>query len=447
MGSRLPVLVNREFTRLWFAHSASQFGDLVSDTALLLWVGVLLLGGRPQAPVVSGAMLLTATAVSLVVAPVAGVLVDRWDERRVMLCADAVRGVVTGLFGLALLAPPERLGVDARLWLGFGVIVVSSAAAQFHAPARIVLLRDVVPPDRLGRASGYNQTTYAVLSICAPALAALLVFGIGMAATLLVDAATFLLSWLAVRSLRTAAPAAGGEREARDRFRDRLVGGLRAAFGSRALSGLLAAIGLAGLATSAMTALMVYFVQYNLHADGVWFGAVESALALGAVAGGLPAGRLGDRVGHWRVYGASLLALGLLVVGYARLTAVTPALLVACGIGAALGAANAVFVPLLVGLVRRSELSRVYSLVNTTSQTASLLSLVVSIGLAGSLLTRSAEISALGLRMGPIDAIFTVAGLLCVVAGCCVLRVRDGTAVAGAADARPGPAREQPRNA
>lgn len=423
------ALISTDFTRLWFGQAVSQFGDLVSGTALMLWIGVVLLGGQPQAPVVSGAAILTAMLAALAAAPLAGVLADRWDARTVMLHSDLVRCVVTTALGLLLLLPADQLGVGVALTATFAALVVTAVAAVLFAPAKVILLGKLVPENQLARASSYNQTAYAVMSIAAPAAAGVLLFSIGIAGTLLVDAATFGVSWL---SLRAIGPTAAGRRVGSSSTRPAVgilgsfVSGVRMAVGDRVIRGLLITIGLAMMGCGAMTALLVYFVRYNLRASGTWFGILESATAVGTIAGGLIFGRIAaERIGYRRIYGTMLLTFGALEVVYSRLESPLPAMVLSVGIGAALGALNAAYTPLLITLVPRAELGRVSSLINATSQVASLLSVAVFSGLVTAALQGSSSAEVLGVHFGPIDTVFAFCGVLCVVAGVLALREQE----------------------
>lgn len=69
-------LINRNYAQLWYGQAVSLLGTAMFDTTLVLWVGTVLTRGRSWAPAaVSG--VLVAVAVGTLVAPVAGVLVDR----------------------------------------------------------------------------------------------------------------------------------------------------------------------------------------------------------------------------------------------------------------------------------------------------------------------------------------------------------------------------------
>lgn len=101
------LLINRQFALLWSGQSISYLGDYVFDTTLLLWIAASIARGQSWGPLaVSG--LLAATALpALLIGPIAGVFVDRWDKRRTMLWADALRAALVAL-----------------LLLGAGVLVV-----------------------------------------------------------------------------------------------------------------------------------------------------------------------------------------------------------------------------------------------------------------------------------------------------------------------------------
>lgn len=114
MAPRL-TLISPDFTRLWFGQAVSSIGDMVFSTTLMLWVATVLAKDESWAPAaVSGVLVAGGTAV-LVVGPIAGVFVDRWDKIRTMLGTEVLRG---GL--VALLAAVSFLPADALLLPGCG---------------------------------------------------------------------------------------------------------------------------------------------------------------------------------------------------------------------------------------------------------------------------------------------------------------------------------------
>src|SRR5436309_532993 len=120
------LLVNRNYARLWVGQAVSLVGDFVFDTTLVLWVGVVLLRGLPYAPAAVAGLLVGVAVATLLVGPLAGVFVDRWDRRRTMLGADLVRA---GLIGaLTLLAFLPAAPVPVTLGAIYASVLLTAAA-------------------------------------------------------------------------------------------------------------------------------------------------------------------------------------------------------------------------------------------------------------------------------------------------------------------------------
>ncbi|GAA4203534.1 MFS transporter [Actinocatenispora rupis] len=410
------LLVNRAYARLWAGQAVSTVGDHVFDTTLVLWIGTVLLRGRSYAPVAVSGLLAVVALVTMLVAPVAGVFVDRWDRRRTMLAADLVRaGLVAALAAVAFL-PAGTLPATTLVALAYAVVAVTAAAAQFFNPARLALIGQVVadPADR-SRAAGIGQATQSAAAIVGPPLAAPLLFTVGVRWSLLLDAVTFLVSFLAVRAVRVRAVAtdpAGVRRGLWPEFR----AGLAFVGGSRVLRAVLVAVAVATLGTGALNTLNVFFVGTNLHAATRWYGTLDMAVGIGAVAGALLAAAVAARLGNARVFAVGLLVVGLGIVAYARVTALWPALVLLVVVAVPLGEVNTVLGPILLRTVPAHLLGRVVSVLNPVQQVASLAGTALSGWLASTVLL-GFHAAPLGVPFGRIDTVFVLAGLLIVAGG------------------------------
>jgi hypothetical protein len=113
----------------------------------------VLLRGRSYAPLVSGAVLIVASVVILTVGPIAGVLVDRWpDKRRTMRRADLIRAALIGVLVLMVYLPDGTVPVQLVI---VGVIVAATTAvSQLFNPSRSARhwpRRCCSPPEYSGR--------------------------------------------------------------------------------------------------------------------------------------------------------------------------------------------------------------------------------------------------------------------------------------------------------
>src|SRR5215469_4144312 len=87
----LRFLINRSFALLWSGQTISVIGDATFSIILVLWVTLLIASGQTWAPLAVSGVLLATIAPEFLVAPLAGVLADRWDRWRLMLAMDAAR--------------------------------------------------------------------------------------------------------------------------------------------------------------------------------------------------------------------------------------------------------------------------------------------------------------------------------------------------------------------
>ncbi len=136
---------NRSWHRLWLAQAVSLTGDCVFDITIMLWVATVLAKDQPWAPEAASGVLIAAAVPVLVVGPLAGVWVDRWDRRRIMLTADACSAVLIALL-LVVPALGHRLPLAAELGTVYAVVAAESAFAQFFSPSRLAVLGLIVAP-------------------------------------------------------------------------------------------------------------------------------------------------------------------------------------------------------------------------------------------------------------------------------------------------------------
>jgi MFS family permease len=449
-------LVNRDFARLWYGQAVSTVGDFVFDTMLVLWVATVLAGGRSWAPgAVSGILVAVGVAV-LVVGPMAGVFVDRWDRRATMRRTEVIRAaLVGGLTGLSWL-PVDALPLWLWLAVIYAAVFVLNAVGQFFGPARFATIGEVVhgETDRT-RAAGIGQATTAIAAIVGPPLAAPLLFTVGLQWALLLNAVSYLFSYAAIRSLTpppgpaadavqvvAAVPGAelsgpgittgelagtSGEpvtgtrrppeseagRAARraDGLGAEFAAGLRYFAGNRFLVAILGIALVAASGAGALSALDIFFVTGNLHASPKLYGLLSMAFGVGAVGGALIAGRLVRRFSARTVIVVGLLLGGLLVIGYARQTQFVAGLVLFTLVAIPIAALNAALSPQLLAATAPEYLGRVLGVFTPLNQLAAMVSVVASGWLASTVL-HGYHSTIAGLHIGSIDTIFTASGLL-----------------------------------
>jgi DHA3 family macrolide efflux protein-like MFS transporter len=194
-GTHVNLVRNRNFMVLLFATFTSQFGDILRVMALTYWVFV----GSGSSPVARAVQLLLFFLPSVVLSPLAGVFSDRWDRRHIMIASDLLRALISGGLVIAILFH--------SLALTFVLIILGSTVTVFFEPARFSLLPQVVKvPGDLTRANSLVEAGSQILAILGPGVATLLYFALGGSWAFALDAASFLVSALAIRIIRFNAP-------------------------------------------------------------------------------------------------------------------------------------------------------------------------------------------------------------------------------------------------
>ena len=206
-AQKTGFLINRNFALLWGGQTVSQFGDFAFTTTLMLWIGAIIAKGQPWAPLAVSGVLVATSIPIVVVGPIAGVFVDRWEKRRTMISMDVIRAALITLLLLVSIVPLPffpggKLPIFWQLGAIYVIIFLAGACAQFFNPSQMALIGDIVEEKVRARASGLSQMTFSFAILVAPPLAAPVLFAFGFQWALLVDAMSFVVSFLSISAIR-----------------------------------------------------------------------------------------------------------------------------------------------------------------------------------------------------------------------------------------------------
>lgn len=292
---QLALFRRRDFGLLWLAGLISMAGDWVLSVAITM--EIFQLTGSP-------AMVSAAVAVNVgtrvVAGTVAGVYVDRWDRRRVLIWANVLLALV--------LLPAAAITSAATVWIAFPVILAYAALAQFVRPAEHALLPRLVPADQLAAANALNGLNNNLARLVGPAAGGLIVAGFGLRGAALADVASFLVAAALVagirgqhraarvgqhRAVRVGQHRATGQTDEADaatgtaagRVLHELVDGLRVVKRSRVLLALFLGLLIISVGEGVMGSLFAVFVSRELGGGSLELGWLMSAQAIGGIAG------------------------------------------------------------------------------------------------------------------------------------------------------------------
>jgi MFS family permease len=277
---------HRDFMRLWAGETVSVFGSMVTYLALPL-AAVLTLHASPfEMGVLSAAGMLPWLLFALLV----GVWVDRRPRRRwILIAADLAQA---GLLASIPVAAALHVLSLAQL---VAVAFLAGVCALFFRLAYTSYLPTLVPPEQLVDGNSKLMSSFAAAQIGGPSLAGLLVQAITAPFAIVVDAVSFVVSAVALASIRKPEPTRTIARDTT--VREDLKAGLRLVVTDplqRAIAGSAATLNFFG---TAQLAIIVLYASTKLGMSAGLIGAAFAAGAVGGLIGAVVAGRVSGRLG------------------------------------------------------------------------------------------------------------------------------------------------------
>ena len=387
---------NGGFLLLWVGQFVSQMGDRLAMVAFP-WLVYQSTGSALG----TGAVFALYTLPYVLFGAFAGVVIDRFNKRAVMIAADIVRG------GLLLIVP---FAATRSLPAVYALSFLVASAAVFFDPCKLAILPDLVTKDRLLRANSVLAIGENFTEIVGYALAGFILAYVSTATAFRIDAVTFAVSAAALMLMRYQAPARAAAEQAAHSFWRELREGLSFLRHHHALlmNTLMVVAFVAGLGASyPLTFLLAVNV---LEAGTQAFGLFEAVIGSGYLAGSVALATLATRVPKGLAMAVGWATMGVSLV----LVAVTTGVWQACIPFAVLGLANAVALialdTWLQDVIPEPLRGRVFGARFTLTQGTYALSVLVGGALAG---------------VFDVRVLLIVAGVLMAIPGIAALFVRD----------------------
>ncbi len=326
---------NGSFGALWMGQLVSLFGDRLHQLALVALVGEATQNGAFAVAMV----FVAATVPNLVFGPLAGALVDRWDQKRVMVVSDLLRAAI-------VLVIPVAATVD--IVLVYPLVFALTTVSIFFRPARTAVIPRIVKEDELVAANSAIWLGDSLADVLGYPLAAIFVAFLGTSLTVAfwVDAVTYLASAALILTMvipavvRTVAEAVPGLRG----FVAELAAGWRFLRGEPVLRANTLQAVVAQFSIGVTIGIMAIYAGEALSSDAIdaraRYGFIEMAIGIGNLVGGFVIGLIGSRLAKGQLVIIGYVAYGACVAALA----LTGNLGVALGLTMGMGVANMVFV-------------------------------------------------------------------------------------------------------
>ena len=267
----------RGFTVVWAGQFVSLLGTGMTGFALTIWAWQLT--GKATALALVG---LFNFAPTVLMSPIAGALVDRWNRKLMMMLSDLVAGLTT-VAVLALMAA-GRL----EIWHLYTTGAVSGAFQAFQFPAYSAAVSMMLPKEQYARANGMIGLAGSTSNIIAPVAASILLGVIGTTGIMAFDVLTFIVAIGALLPVHIPNPPSTQPMDgARPSLLRDSVYGFRYIYERPSLLGLQLVFFSINLVMSLSLPLRPPMILARTNDDTIVLGSVQSALGVGGVLGGV----------------------------------------------------------------------------------------------------------------------------------------------------------------
>lgn len=301
------LLRQRNFALLWFGGLISIMGDWVLGVALPFFVYQ-----------VSGSTLATAVMVAMELLPrllfgsIAGVFVDRWDRKKVMVMASLGQGLV--------ILPLFLVHTAESLWIVYVVTFIQVTLAMFFGPAENALLPLLVPEEQLIQANSLNAMNNNFARLIGPPLGGGILAIWGLTGVVLVDSLSFVIAGLMILSItqsgRAASPTEPDPKPGGttwSRFWREWAEGMEIVRKDRVVAVLFITVVMLNFGGIMIDPLGAAYIVDVVKAGAEVYGMLVTVQAIGGIIGGLLAGKLGQRVSTARLYGWAEIVLAVVM--------------------------------------------------------------------------------------------------------------------------------------
>jgi MFS transporter, DHA3 family, macrolide efflux protein len=327
------LALNSSFSTLWVGQLISLFGDRVHQIALAFLVDAV-----THSPIAVAFVFVFATLPNLLLSPIAGTFVDRWDQKDVMVVSDLLRAAIILLIPIAAVT---------NVFLVYPLVFGVTSVSIFFRPARVAALPRIVRDDELLTANSAMWIAETLADVVGYPLAALFVGFLGSSLPLAfwIDAATYGASAALIFSIVVPpVPRRAAEGEERPTVLADLKAGYRFLRNETVLLANTLQASVGQFTLGVLIALTPYYAKGIVVGHDVdpkaAYGFLEAAIGVGNLIGGFAIGFIGARFGFGRTVIAGYVALGACVAALA----LVGNLGLAIGLMFGIGVANMVFV-------------------------------------------------------------------------------------------------------
>lgn len=266
----------RAFTIIWVGQLVSIVGTQMSRFALTIWAWDVTHEATPLALIA-----LFGALPPIIMGLFAGVLVDRWNRKRIIMLSDTAAAAATGVILLAYLTG------GLQLWHLYLASLIAGGAGAFQGIAFAAATTTLVGEKQYARASGMMTLAEYLSMILGPFLAGVLIGPLGFGGILIIDIITFFIGVGTLALIPLPGGPVAGEETAQEPILRAASYGFRYIFRDAGLSGLLVMLGAFAFTEALGFPLISPMILARTGGNEALLGTVRAVMGIGGVVGGL----------------------------------------------------------------------------------------------------------------------------------------------------------------
>ena len=418
----LQLLKKRNFALLWIARFISTIGDMVLYTALPFFVYNL-----TGSTLATGMAFVIETVPRVVLGPIAGVLVDRWDRRKILITIDIIRGIT--LFSLFLVKTVEDL------WILYIFLFVHACVSMFYGPAINALTPRLVKKEELMKANSLIQLMGSLSVLIGPPLGGSLLGLVGLQSVVTIDIVSFIFSASLVWMIKIAKDKAEegetdkqedeteitGEEPAKkedqplksslEKFWLEFRDGLQIIKDNNIIREIFIVMGIYSIGQGIVGVILIPFVKDVLNADAVQYGWICMGEGIGGLLGSYLLSKTDGSVDPRYILVFAPIILGGLLGTMAMLGTISWALIIMALLGMVFIIWNVSVRTLMQLNLENFQMGRIFGIMASISSLSVLIGILIS--------------SILGDKLGPVNMVYITSTIFFISGGVGIIVVKD----------------------
>ena len=265
------------FTIVWFGQIISVLASGMTAFAFTIYMYQ-----QTKSATAMGFVQVAYITPLLIISPIAGVMVDRYNRKTMMMISD-IAGGLASLIALILYASGHL-----QFWHVYIITAIKGAGAAFQWPAYSAAISTMIPKEQYTRANGMMSLVEAGPGVVSPLLAGALMPFIGVSGILIVDVLTFAIAILALIIVFIPQPPRTAEgQKAEGNILKQAAFGFKYIFARPSLLGLQLIFFFGNIFSGIAFTVLAPMLLARTSQNSLMLGSVESAGAIGMVVGGI----------------------------------------------------------------------------------------------------------------------------------------------------------------